>query len=82
MAILDLASWAVFGAAVQGLAQGIRQKPLNYKPIGYVYSATLFVAVGLALDQVRTRQRSFLDRRVAVLAQERAARGVEFARQE
>lgn len=77
---LDLAAWGTFGACVQGLAQGMRHKPLNYKPAGYVASAALFVGVGYLLDGVRETQKDYLDRRIAVLAQERAQRGVTFSR--
>lgn len=80
MGILDLGSWAVFGVCVQALAQGVRQKPLNYKPIGYLLSGAVFAGLGYGAGQLRLSQKEFLDRRVSQLQADRAARGVEFER--
>lgn len=81
MALLDLAAWGIMGVAAQGMAQGIRQKPLNYKPIGYLLSGAAFVGVGLVLDKVREAQNKFIDERVSLLARERLERGVDFSRE-
>jgi len=81
MAFLDLAAWGVMGVSVQGLAQGLRQKPLNYKPMGYVLSGAAFVGLGFILDNVRQAQNAFINERVSLLARERLERGVEFSRE-
>lgn len=81
MPFLDLAAWGVLGVAVQGLAQGVRQKPLNYKPIGYAVSGAAFVGVGYLLQGVRQSQKEFIDKRVTQLARERLERGVDFKRE-
>lgn len=80
MAVLDLAAWGVVGVAVQGLAQGLRQKPLNYKPAGYLLSGVAFIGIGYLLQGVRARQNEFINSRADLLANERRERGVNFSR--
>lgn len=81
MAALAIASWGVFGVCVQGLAQGLRNKPLNYQPAGYAVAGLAFAAIGYGLDSVREKQHEMINARVSTLARERLERGVEFSRE-
>lgn len=81
MSFVDIASWAVFGSCVHGLAQGLARKPLNYKPVGYLVSAGAFVVVGMLVQSVRNRQSEFINRRISLLERQRLERGVTFRRE-
>lgn len=81
MAALTIASWGVFGVFAQGLAQGLRNKPLNYQPAGYAIAGLAFAAIGYGLDSVREKQHEMINARVGTLTRERLERGVDFSRE-
>lgn len=62
------------GAATNGLARGIRNKPLAFRPLGYVYASFIGIGLGLAADAARKQQAEFANKRLDALLAAREAR--------
>lgn len=60
--------------ATNGLARGLRNKPLTFKPLGYLYGAFIGIGLGVWAENVRERQADFNNRRVQKLLAAREAR--------
>lgn len=62
------------GATTNGLARGIRNKPLSFRPLGYAYAAFIGIGIGLVADAARTQQNEFASKRLSALIAARQAR--------
>lgn len=60
--------------ATNGLARGIRNKPLAFKPLGYLYGAVIGMGLGFLAENIRQKQAEFSDRKVQALLAARESR--------
>lgn len=60
--------------ATNGLARGLRNKPLGFRPLGYLYGALIGLGLGLLAENVRERQAEFNNRKVQALLAARESR--------
>ncbi|VVT50524.1 uncharacterized protein SAPINGB_P002792 [Magnusiomyces paraingens] len=70
----ELLIWATVGACTNGLARGIRNKPLAFKPLGYLYGAIIGVGLGFVAESARAQQAEFNNRKVQALLTARESR--------
>lgn len=72
--ILCLTRNDLTGVCVNGLARGIRNKPITFRPLGYMYGAFIGLGLGIWADNVRERQAEFNNKRVQKLLASRESR--------
>ncbi|QPG73710.1 hypothetical protein FOA43_001023 [Brettanomyces nanus] len=65
--------WAAFGIGARALQMGIRQAPLTYYPMAYVYSAGFWVGFGYMFDSWVDKNNNLLEMRMDKLHKSREA---------
>ncbi|EIF47482.1 secreted protein [Brettanomyces bruxellensis AWRI1499] len=68
-----LLGWALFGVGARALQMGIRQAPLGYYPMAYVYSAGFWVGFGYLFDSWVDKNNKLLELRMQKLQKTREA---------
>ncbi|VEU22577.1 DEKNAAC103669 [Brettanomyces naardenensis] len=75
-----LLGWAAFGIGARALQMGIRQAPLSYYPLGYVYSAGFWVGFGYLFDSWVEKNNTLLELRMQKLRRTRENAQLEGAK--
>ncbi|CAK7902543.1 hypothetical protein CAAN1_16S03686 [[Candida] anglica] len=81
---VDVVKYALFGGIVRAVQLSICGKdgnPLRYKPMGYVYSIGLCVALFSGAHHLVKRNEDLLERRLVALQEQRAQRIALFGEQ-